>query len=104
MRMRTRPNNPVPKRKARSRDGIVLFLAGPHLFTAAGAPPLAALAVAFAPARAHGCPDLPDLDLLERCELELHDLCRQWRVPEVGAVLLAIGQRPVHEVDHHLGL
>src|SRR2546428_8608247 len=91
------------------RRVIPLFLAGPHLFTAAGAPPPAALAVAFAPARAHGCrslmpdpPDLPDLDLLERCELELHDLCRQWRVPEVGAVLLAIGQRPLHEVDHHL--
>src|SRR5438552_8210908 len=34
------------------------FLAGPIFFTAAGAPPPAALAVAFAPARAQGCRSL----------------------------------------------
>src|SRR5436309_261783 len=40
------------------RRVIPLFLAGLHPFTAAGAPPPAALAVAFAPARAHGCRSL----------------------------------------------
>src|SRR5947207_15514503 len=45
---------------------------------------------------------LRHLDLVERRLLEHHDVGRQRRIPEVGAVLLAIGESPVHEVDHRL--
>src|SRR5438105_2792684 len=44
------------------------------------------------------------LHLAERHQLELHHGLRQRRVPELGRELLAVGERPLQEVDHHLGL
>src|SRR2546428_6583053 len=42
------------------------------------------------------------LDPVERRLFEHHDAGGQRGVAEIGAVLLAIGQRPAHEVQHHL--
>ena len=42
------------------------------------------------------------LDPVERRLFEHHDAGRQRRVAEIGAIFLAIGQRPAHEVDHRL--
>src|SRR4051794_27675910 len=47
---------------------------------------------------------LRDLDLRQRRHLELHDRVRQRRVTELGAELLAVAQRPLHEIDHGLRL
>src|ERR1700681_4663819 len=43
-------------------------------------------------------------DLLESHELHLNNTGRQRRVAEIGAVLLTVGERPLHEVDHGLCL
>src|SRR5947207_9644527 len=45
---------------------------------------------------------LRDLDLGKGGHFELDDRLRQRRVAEIGAVLLAVDQRPLHEVDHRL--
>src|SRR6476660_8878874 len=47
---------------------------------------------------------LRNLDLRQGRHLELDDGLGQWRVAEVSAVLLAVGQCPLHEVHHGLGL
>src|SRR5512135_2451538 len=46
----------------------------------------------------------PLLDPAERGHLHLHDALRERRVAELGAVLLAVGQGPLHEVQHDLRL
>src|SRR5579864_1212055 len=43
-------------------------------------------------------------DLLEGHELQLDNTGGQRRIAEVGAVLLTVGERPFHEVDHGLRL
>src|SRR3989442_6230632 len=45
---------------------------------------------------------LRSLDSVERRLFEHHDAGRQRGVAEIRAVFLAVGQRPVHEVDHRL--
>src|SRR6188474_2816668 len=45
-----------------------------------------------------------DTNLCQRRHLHLHDLLRQRRVAELGGVLLAVGERPLHELHHHLAL
>src|SRR5689334_18599556 len=43
-------------------------------------------------------PTLRDLDRRQGRQLELHDLRRQRGVAEVGGELLAVGERPLHEL------
>src|SRR5512136_2907964 len=44
------------------------------------------------------------LDPAERRHLHLHDARGKGRVAELGAVLLPVGEGPLHEVHHDLGL
>src|SRR5689334_12454475 len=41
-------------------------------------------------------------DLLQRLELEAHDLLGQRRIAQLGRVFLPVGERPLHEGDHRL--
>src|SRR5687768_16018277 len=45
-----------------------------------------------------------DTNFRERRELHLDDLGRQRRIAELGGELLAVGERPLHEVHHRLAL
>src|SRR5206468_1826699 len=43
-----------------------------------------------------------EADALQGVHLQSDDLRRKRRVAEIGAVLLAFGQRPLHEIHHDL--
>src|SRR6266850_238898 len=77
---RTTPKSPVPRRKPRSYERF--------------------------PTSRPSCPTCPlrRSDPAERSHLELHDGVRQRRVAEFRAVLLAVGECPLEEVGHYLGL
>src|SRR5438309_1350853 len=47
---------------------------------------------------------LRDLDLRERRHFQFHNRVRQRCISEIRAVLLTIGQRPLHELHHRLCL
>src|SRR5262245_17045267 len=82
-RTTSRAKNPVPRRKPRSsalrREDGVFFMGG-------------------------SCSETSELDSLERFHLESHDIRRQRRVAHVARELLPVGQGPLHELDHRLGL
>src|SRR5471032_1944889 len=80
-RMRTAMKAPVPRRNPRS-------VAPPRLDFHPG------ISVAT----------LRDLDLLERRQFHLDDRVRERRVAEPTGGLLAVAQRPLHEVHHDLRL
>src|SRR3990167_10454956 len=69
-------NAPVPRRKPRS----------------------VTLRLPVRPALPDTATALPDLDLRQCGHLELHHFGRQRRVPELSGELLAVGERPLHEV------
>src|SRR2546430_13699051 len=105
--MRT-ANTPVPARKMISSGRILvvclLEITAGHSVVVAGK--TAALLRSSGTESAHaGYQDASlGLDLVQRLHFHLDHRLRQRRVSEVRRKLLSVGQRPLQEVDHRLGL
>ena len=97
----------IPARTSRSRAATAATARSrsptTRTTTATAATPGAELEAA-GPRRLQRASPHDTLIVAERVHLELDDLGRQRRVAELGRELLAVGQRPLHEVHHDLAL